>query len=439
MPSDVKRAVVNKINFTRKDAVRGKWKPTAESCICNLHYLNFKGPTRSNSHLLPQYFKRPHESTVTPAKRRMLVRNHADTSSFQVDEIASNSTDSVIEDISDQEDSHVLKAQNVELEAKIRQLESSLAQSKGEVEHLQTSLQRLDPSFLSQSQLHMYTSLGQAEFRCLVTWLSTTSVSRRSTSPCPTLLSSAESALTFSQTLLLVLMRIRQNLTQGDLACRFCIDQSSVSRILNQWIPMLANVLGGLIVWPQTNIGPATPPYNFLPNSVAIIDGTEIFIQRPSNLTTQKSSYSDYKSHTTVKYLVAIDTFTGVLIYVSNGFSGNASDRYTIEQSGILEVLKPGQRILADKGYTARDLFAMKRCFLTIPSFLSGNKFSEREALQSRTIASVRIRVENAIRRLKEFKIFTDCLSNRINKRIVDDMIVTACALCNLKERLINV
>ncbi len=144
-----------------------------------------------------------------------------------------------------------------------------------------------------------------------------------------------------------------------------------------------------------------TPPYNFLPNSVAIIDGTEIFIQRPSNLTTQKLSYSDYKSHTTVKYLVAIDTFTGVFIYVSNGFSGNASDRYTIEQSGILEVLKPGQRILADKGYTARDLFAMKRCFLNIPSCLSGNKFSEQEALQSRTIASVRIRVENAIRRLK--------------------------------------
>ncbi len=156
-------------------------------------------------------------------------------------------------------------------------------------------------------------------------------------------------------------------------------------------------------------------------------------------MTTQKSSYSDYKSHTTVKYLVAIDTFTGVFIYVSNGFSGNARDRYTIEQSGILKVLKPGQRILADKGYTARDLFAMKRCFLTFPIFLSGNKFSEREALQSRTIASVRIRVENAIRWLKEFKIFTDCLSNRINKRIVDDMIVTACALCNLKERLINV
>ena len=216
----------------------------------------------------------------------------------------------------------------------------------------------------------------------------------------------------------MVLMRIRQILTQDDLACRFCIDQSSVSRIINLWIPVLASVLAGLIVWPQTNIGPTKPPYNFLPNSVAIIDGTKMFIQRPSNLATQKSSYSDYKNRTTVKYL---DTFTGVFVFVSAGFSGNSSDRFTIKHSGILDILKPGQRILADKGYTARDLFAQKRCFLTIPSFLSGGRFSGKEALESRTIVSVRIRVENAIRQLQGFRIFTDSLSSRINKRIIDD------------------
>lgn len=115
-------------------------------------------------------------------------------------------------------------------------------------------------------------------------------------------------------------MRIRQNISQGDLACRFSIEQPSVSRIINQWIPMLATVLSDLIVWPRTCIGPSKPPYNHLPNSVAIIDGTEIFIQRPTNLSTQKSSYSDYKSHTTVKYLVGIDTFMGVFVFVSQGF-----------------------------------------------------------------------------------------------------------------------
>ena len=41
---------------------------------------------------------------------------------------------------------------------------------------------------------------------------------------------------------------------------------------------MLASVLAGLIVRPQTNIGPTKPPYTFLPNSVAIIDDTESFI-----------------------------------------------------------------------------------------------------------------------------------------------------------------
>ena len=64
-----------------------------------------------------------------------------------------------------------------------------------------------------------------------------------------------------------------------------------------------------------------------------------------------------------MKYLVAVDTFTGVFVFVSAGFSGNSSDRFTIEHSGLLEELKPGQRILADKGYNARDLFAQKDAF----------------------------------------------------------------------------
>ena len=58
--------------------------------------------------------------------------------------------------------------------------------------------------------------------------------------------------------------------------------------------------------------------------------------------------------------------------------------------------------------------------------------------LESRTIASARIKVENTIRWIKEFKIFTNCLFNRINKRVIDDMVITVCAICNLRTRLIN-
>ena len=91
--------------------------------------------------------------------------------------------------------------------------------------------------------------------------------------------------------------------------------------------------------------------------------------------------------------------------------------------------MQPGQRILADKGYTARDLFARKRCFLTIPSFLLDDRLSGREAVSSRLIASVRIKVENAIKRIKDYKIFTEILSNRTNKKLIDDMMIIVCAL----------
>ena len=168
----------------------------------------------------------------------------------------------------------------------------------------------------------MYTGMSRKVFDCIDRWLQPVTSKQR-----------ANETLSPTQKLLLVLMRLRHNHTQSDLACHFNVEQSSVSRILNHWIPLLS---ARLIKWPQTCIGPSVVPYDLLPNSVAIIDGTEIFIQRPSNLATQKSSYSDYKSHTTVKFLVAIDTFTGVFIFVSGGFSGNSSDRFTIEHIGIL-------------------------------------------------------------------------------------------------------
>ena len=64
-----------------------------------------------------------------------------------------------------------------------------------------------------------------------------------------------------SQNLLHTLVRIRQGLTQEDLEFRFDVDQSYVSRILNQWIPLLDFQLRGLIKWPSSTIGPVESPF----------------------------------------------------------------------------------------------------------------------------------------------------------------------------------
>ena len=52
------------------------------------------------------------------------------------------------------------------------------------------------------------------------------------------------------------------------------------------------------------------------PTTFAIIDGTESFIETPSDLHLQSSTWSAYKQHNTVKYLICC-TPNGAISFVS--------------------------------------------------------------------------------------------------------------------------
>ena len=58
------------------------------------------------------------------------------------------------------------------------------------------------------------------------------------------------------------------------------------------------------------------------PNTYAIIDGSEIFIETPSDLHMQSSTWSQYKHHNTTKFLVAF-TPNGAIRYVSPLYVGS--------------------------------------------------------------------------------------------------------------------
>ena len=108
-----------------------------------------------------------------------------------------------------------------------------------------------------------------------------------------------------------------------------------------------------------------------------------------------------------------------------------------MENSDFLPLLKPGQHILADRGFTASDLIASKRAFLTIQSFFQGTaKLIGQQAMETHTTAGVHIWVENAIKRLKDFHGVSGTSPNGMNKKILDDMVIAACALCNLMPPL---
>ena len=57
--------------------------------------------------------------------------------------------------------------------------------------------------------------------------------------------------LSVFQQILIVLMKLRLNLEEQDLAFRFEVSQPTVSRLFNKWISVLAQILSPLIRWPN--------------------------------------------------------------------------------------------------------------------------------------------------------------------------------------------
>ena len=96
---------------------------------------------------------------------------------------------------------------------------------------------------------------------------------------------------------------------------------------------------------------------------------------------------------------------------------GNTSDRELTIRSGLLDILEPGDSVMADKGFTIADLLAAKGVSLNIPPMKTQNQFTEKELVETRRIASVRIHVEKAIRRIKAFQIL-ECMPNYIANQV---------------------
>ena len=132
----------------------------------------------------------------------------------------------------------------------------------------------------------------------------------------------------------------------------------------------------------------------------AIIDGSEIFLQTPSDLHMQSSKWSQYKHHNMAKFLIAC-TPNGAICYVSPVFVGSISDVELTRVFGFLTKLedKPAISIIADRGFTIWDILKQRIVELNLPPFMEGRKQLPAEDVRvGRSIASLRIHVERAIK-----------------------------------------
>ena len=79
---------------------------------------------------------------------------------------------------------------------------------------------------------------------------------------------------------------------------------------------------------------------------------------------------------------------------MSKLYGGSISDRELTIKSGLLDILEPGDSVMADKDFTIADLLAARGVSLNIPPMKTQDQLTEQELLVTRRIASVRIHVE---------------------------------------------
>ena len=117
--------------------------------------------------------------------------------------------------------------------------------------------------------------------------------------------------------------------------------------IAETWINCMDCVFTPLLKWPSSAHVRKHMPISFrmsFPKTTCIIDGTEVFIEKPKSPTAQSKTYSNCKHANTYTALVST-TPSGAFNFVSELWGGSTSDKYITKECGFQDKFKPGDEV----------------------------------------------------------------------------------------------
>ena len=251
------------------------------------------------------------------------------------------------------------------------------------------------------------------------------------------------------QVLMMTLMRLRLNLPVMFLAHEFGIPQATVSRIFSSVIDIMFYRMKPFIHWPERETLEKSMPMQFRKHfgkkCMVIIDCFEVFIERPSSVEARAETWSSYKHHNTVKFLIGI-TPQGSISFISKAWGGRVSDKYITEHCGFLNKILPGDLILADHGFDIKESVGSCAAKVHIPAFTKGrNQLSAADVEETRKLANVRIHVERVIGTVRQkYSILNSIVPIRFimgkdsnNFTMLDKIALICCALVNLNDSVV--
>nr|XP_020441938.1 uncharacterized protein LOC109951665 [Monopterus albus] len=253
------------------------------------------------------------------------------------------------------------------------------------------------------------------------------------------------------QQLLLTLIRLRLDLRNQDLAYRFGVKVSTVTRTVHRMVNIMSSTLVPTAVfWPsraelRKNL-PAALRTSY-PDCAVIVDCFTVPFEEPAaqgNQQQQLSSQGVGTSYNVLKYLIGVAP-QGVVTFVSRGVLGNVSDKSLAEGCGFLCKLLPGDVVLANRDLDIGESVAARGALFKIAGNYQGGAYESSEgsplADTSSETVSVQRHVERVISMVKQRYAmltgpvespFTTASERTSSLSTFDKIVHVACALNNL-------
>ncbi|GFU09730.1 uncharacterized protein NPIL_353331, partial [Nephila pilipes] len=239
----------------------------------------------------------------------------------------------------------------------------------------------------------------------------------------------------------LFFIKLRTGISNEFLSVLFEISDSTVSRDFNYVTAIMYAKLKLVDIFPSKSmvIEYMPLPFRFGNKDVRIIvDCTEFPIQKPSSPMEQQLTFSRYKNTNTLKGMIGI-TPNGAISFISPLYCGSISDKQLFLKSKLMDRLEPNDVVMADKGFLISEELESIGCKLQCPIFLKDKiQFELAEMVSNSQLSNMRVTVERAISRVKQYKYFEGALPYRCLPH-VHMVFFIACMLCNFHAPLIQV
>lgn len=245
--------------------------------------------------------------------------------------------------------------------------------------------------------------------------------------------------LEIKERVILTFVKLKLNLTYSVLALLFGITPGLCKTYFGDTIVLIEKVLRKCIVFLPTSVTSRNMPRCFtkFQDTHAVVDCTEIKMQRPKCLCCRVRFYSHYKCSETVKFMTAVSP-SGLIMFVSNAYGGRASDKLIFESSGIINHIEAGSAVMVDKGFYIDQVCKSRNVKVYQPPFLRKKvQLSEEEAQSNSEIAAARVHIERCNQRIKTFKILSETLPTTLIPYI-DSIFKVICSVTNISTPILS-